>query len=44
MAKLLAVTRDQVAEMARRLLRPEHFTLEALGPSSGAELGEKDWP
>jgi predicted Zn-dependent peptidase len=42
--QVMAVTREQVAEMARRLLRPERFALSALGPGNGDLLDEKDWP
>ena len=39
----MAVTRDQVAATARRLLDPAAFALAALGPAPGGEIGEKDW-
>jgi predicted Zn-dependent peptidase len=42
--RILAVTRDDVVAMARRLLRPGGFTLCALGPTSGEPLDERDWP
>ena len=42
-AKVLAVTREQVAEMGRRLLDPARFSLAALGPAPGGELTERDW-
>ncbi|HYM81438.1 MAG TPA: pitrilysin family protein [Candidatus Limnocylindria bacterium] len=42
--RILAVTRDQVHEAARRYLAPERFTLAALGPRRGEPLGEADWP
>ena len=41
--RLMAVTREQVTEAARQVLRPENFALAALGPAPGGELGEKDW-
>ena len=43
-ARVLAVTRDQVAESARRFIVPQRFVLTALGPASGEPLGERDWP
>ena len=42
--EVLAVTREQVAAMARRLLAPAAFSLAALGPAPGGELTERDWP
>jgi len=42
-ARVMAVTRDQVAATARRLLDPATFALAALGPAPGGEIGEKDW-
>lgn len=33
--RILAVTRDEVAVLAAEFLRPERFTLSALGPESG---------
>ena len=42
--RILAVTRDQVAAMARRLLSPGRFTLCALGPATDRPLDERDWP
>jgi predicted Zn-dependent peptidase len=44
LARVLAVTRDQVVELARRLLPPGGFALSAVGPSAGAPLDERDWP
>jgi predicted Zn-dependent peptidase len=41
---ILAVTREQVVEMARRLLPPGRFALSAIGPTSGDRLDERDWP
>ncbi len=42
--EVLAVTREQVVGLARRLLRPEQFSLAALGPAPGGALGAGDWP
>jgi predicted Zn-dependent peptidase len=42
--RVLAVTRDQVVELARRLLPPGRFALSALGPTTGEPLDERDWP
>jgi predicted Zn-dependent peptidase len=42
--RILAVTREDVTAMARRLLRPGGFTLCALGPADGRPLDESDWP
>ena len=42
--EVLAVTREQVAGLGRRLLRPEQFSLAALGPAPGGALGPGDWP
>jgi predicted Zn-dependent peptidase len=42
--RVLAVTRDEVAEAARRYAAPERFALTALGPASGDPLSERDWP
>ena len=42
--RVMAVSRDQVAALARRLLRPEGFALAALGPAPGGILSEQDWP
>ena len=41
--RVLAVTRDQVVEMARRLLPPGRFALSAIGPVTGEPLDERDW-
>ncbi len=41
--RVLAVTRDQVADVARRYLEPKRFALVALGPAVGGALAEKDW-
>ncbi len=43
-AAVLAVTREQVAELAAEFARPERFTLGALGPSPGGLLSAADWP
>jgi predicted Zn-dependent peptidase len=40
---VMAVTRAQVADVARRFLSPGRFGLTALGPSPGGALGEADW-
>ena len=42
--KLMAVTHDQVAAAAVRLLDPGNYALAALGPAHGDALGEADWP
>jgi predicted Zn-dependent peptidase len=42
--RILAVTREEVAEAARAYAAPERFALTALGPAEGAPLGEGDWP
>jgi predicted Zn-dependent peptidase len=42
--RILAVTRDDVAALARRVLRPGGFTLCALGPATERRLDERDWP
>jgi len=41
--RVMAVTRDQVADVATRYLAPERFTLVALGPAPGGAIGEGDW-
>ncbi len=41
--EVLAVTREQVASLARRLLNPGRFALAALGPAPGGAL-EDAWP
>ena len=43
-AKLRAVTAEQVRAVASRFLPPGKFALTALGPAAGAPLGENDWP
>ncbi len=42
--RVMAVTREQVAALARRFLNPGDFALAAVGPSTGGELSERDWP
>ena len=41
--RILAVSRERVAELARRFLRPERFALAALGPAPGGALDESAW-
>src|SRR3989442_793639 len=43
-ARILAVTRDEVAEAALDFAAPERFALAALGPAAGNPLSERDWP
>jgi len=43
-ARVMAVTREQVTEAARRFLAPEQFALSALGPAPDGALAESDWP
>ena len=43
-ARLDAVTHEQVAALARRYLEPERFVLTVLGPANGGAIDEKDWP
>jgi predicted Zn-dependent peptidase len=43
LARILAVTPDQVRAAARRFLDPDRFVLTALGPAPGGALGEPDW-
>ena len=43
-ARILAVTRDEVAQLAREFLRPERYTLAAIGPDAGKPLQPEDWP
>jgi predicted Zn-dependent peptidase len=43
-ARIVAVTHEQVRSAARRFLDPKEFALTALGPSPGGALGENDWP
>jgi len=42
-SRVLAVTREQVAEMARQYLPPERFALVALGPKVEGGIREADW-
>jgi len=42
--RILAVTRDEVHALAKRLLDPRGFALTALGPAPHGPLTEKDWP
>jgi len=42
-ARIVEVTRDQVIDVARRVLRPEKFALTALGPAPKGALTEADW-
>ena len=41
--RVLAVTGEQVADVARRYLEPARFALSALGPAPGGTITEKDW-
>jgi predicted Zn-dependent peptidase len=41
--RVLAVTREQVAEMARTYLPPERFALVALGPKVEGGIRDVDW-
>ena len=44
-ARVLAVTREEVANVAKRYLEPARFALTVLGPApDGAAIGEPDWP
>jgi len=43
-ARVLAVTRDQVVDAARRFLDPARFALTALGPAHGGPMTVADWP
>ena len=42
--RILAVTREEVVELARRLLPPGRFALSAIGPATGERLDGRDWP
>ncbi|NOT34228.1 MAG: insulinase family protein [Candidatus Eisenbacteria bacterium] len=42
--RVLAVTFEQVRDVARRYLIPESWALTALGPATHGELGASDWP
>jgi hypothetical protein len=39
----MAVTPEQVADVARRYLPPERFTLVVLGPAEGGPMTTRDW-
>ncbi|OGF16980.1 MAG: hypothetical protein A2W00_11125 [Candidatus Eisenbacteria bacterium RBG_16_71_46] len=41
--RVLAVTYDEVAGLARRFLDPGGFAMAALGPAPGGPLDERDW-
>jgi len=43
-ARILAVTRDQVRDVLARYAHPERFSLTALGPAPGGPLTAADWP
>ena len=43
-ARVLAVSREEVAESARAYTAPERFALTALGPATATPLTEADWP
>jgi predicted Zn-dependent peptidase len=43
LARVMAVTHDQVVEAARTFLKPERFALTALGPAPGGPLDPRDW-
>jgi len=42
-AKILAVTPQQMHDAARRFLDPDEFALTALGPAPGGPIGPSDW-
>jgi predicted Zn-dependent peptidase len=42
--RILAVTREEVAEAARAWAAPGRFALAALGPGAGTPLSGSDWP
>ena len=42
--RILAVTVDQVRDVLARHIRPEAFSLAALGPAPGGALTAADWP
>ena len=42
--RILAVTSEQVHDSLRRFVRPEGFSLVALGPADGEPLTPSDWP
>lgn len=43
-ARVMAVTRDEVADLARRYLAPGRFSVSALGPRTGPTVDEAAWP
>lgn len=43
-ARILAVTREEIAALAAEFLRPGRFALGALGPAPGGPITEADWP
>ena len=44
-SRVMAVTVDQVADVARRYLEPSRFALTVLGPApDGTPLSTRDWP
>jgi len=42
-ARIEAVTRDDVARLAREYLDPRRYALTALGPADGAAIAASDW-
>jgi predicted Zn-dependent peptidase len=42
-ARILSVTRSEVAALAAEFLRPERFALGVLGPAPEGPIGEADW-
>ena len=42
--RVMAVTREQVAALAKRLLAPQSYALVAIGPAPGGPLTAADWP
>ncbi len=42
-ARIVAVTPEQMHEAARRFLDPDQFALTALGPAPGGPIAERDW-
>jgi len=43
-ARVDAVKRDEVVDVARRFFRPEWFAVSALGPGLERPIDERDWP
>ncbi len=43
-ARILAVSHEQVKAVAAEFFAPERFALAALGPAPGGPLGPADWP